>query len=331
MKVLSALLLAALAGSTLAVCPNACSGHGTCNKFDVCVCDDEDKTGYYGNLYDTTKGYERIYYDGISEITTGFSAAAKTLAADGVSLINTAYSDMPDNMLSSNMKNKILTKTAFVGKQYTGPDCSMMTCPKGTSWTAPFFTDPHRYSAAAEGTNKDPLLGHSVCTHKDFVECSDGGTCDRSSGQCQCFPEYTGLACERTVCENDCSGHGQCQSNIAFSKDASLKRAYTRTALTEGQTTALAMQEDPQQVDPRKTYLAAWDSGSHFGCKCDLGYRGEDCSMKECPSSSDPLGFKGNSQGEDCSGRGLCDYSSGTCTCFTGFVGEDCGTVESLV
>merc|ERR1711937_861190 len=45
-----------------------------------------------------------------------------------------------------------------------------------------------------------------------------------------------------------------------------------------------------------KTYFAsyddAWDSGMHYGCKCDTGYRGPSCAMVECPSSKDPLDDK---------------------------------------
>jgi len=37
------------------------------------------------------------------------------------------------------------------------------------------------------------------------------------------------------------------------------------------------------------SYDKAWDSGLHFGCKCDIGYRGPDCSLVECPSTDDPL------------------------------------------
>ena len=37
------------------------------------------------------------------------------------------------------------------------------------------------------------------------------------------------------------------------------------------------------------TYDEAWDSGLHYGCSCDLGYRGNDCSLRECPSNYDPV------------------------------------------
>lgn len=49
-------------------------------------------------------------------------------------------------------------------------------------------------------------------TAHQIVECSGRGTCDRMTGQCQCSEGYTGDACQRTVCPNECSGHGICQS-----------------------------------------------------------------------------------------------------------------------
>ena len=30
------------------------------------------------------------------------------------------------------------------------------------------------------------------------IECSNAGTCDRSSGNCICFPGFTGAACQRS-------------------------------------------------------------------------------------------------------------------------------------
>merc|ERR1711981_1206900 len=38
----------------------------------------------------------------------------------------------------------------------------------------------------------------------------------------------------------------------------------------------------------------------------------------------------GAMSGQDCSGRGICDYSSGTCKCFSGYAGTACEGVEEM-
>jgi len=35
--------------------------------------------------------------------------------------------------------------------------------------------------------------------------------------------------------------------------------------------------------------------------------------------------------GMDCSGRGICDYSTGQCSCFSGYSGTSCSDIEELV
>ena len=157
---------------------------------------------------------------------------------------------------------------------WTAHDCSERTCPKGTAWT----TD------VVEGENK---------AHPR-MECSNKGVCNRVNGECMCFENYDGKACERTLCPNDCSGRGICISQKSL---AELQGA---------------------------TYTAPWDSDKHLGCKCDDGYRGPDCSQKECPSGADILGGDGGSEGRECSGRGLCEYSKGLCSCFDGYYGNRC-------
>jgi hypothetical protein len=132
-------------------------------------------------------------------------------------------------------------------------------------------------------------------------ECAGRGLCDRDSGQCRCFTGFSGEACARATCPNDCSGHGVCQSISSFATDGS------------------------------ETYNSlSWDYNKEYGCKCDAGYRGGDCSLMECPSGADPLlsdldasGTR-ESFGNDCSARGLCNYETGLCECFKGFYGERC-------
>lgn len=132
------------------------------------------------------------------------------------------------------------------------------------------------------------------------MECSNKGKCNRETGSCVCFEGYDGMACERTKCPNDCSGRGICLTQKALAMDAST------------------------------TYETPWDAEKHVGCKCDIGYRGPDCSLKECPSGPDVMGGDGNAQGRDCSGRGICDYSQGLCKCFDGFFGDRCQKISVM-
>ena len=74
---------------------------------------------------------------------------------------------------------------------YKAPDCSKRVCPHGRAWA---------------DVPTGPTTAHQ------FMECSNRGVCDRSTGICSCFDGFTGSACERTKCPNDCSGHGSCYS-----------------------------------------------------------------------------------------------------------------------
>jgi hypothetical protein len=42
-------------------------------------------------------------------------------------------------------------------------------------------------------------------------------------------------------------------------------------------------------------------------------------------------GAAGNLCHVDCANRGTCDYSSGECSCFSGFYGSNCASLSPLV
>lgn len=95
-----------------------------------------------------------------------------------------------------------------------------------------------------------------------YMECSNKGVCDRSSGECQCYDGYDGVACQRASCPgypNSCSGHGVCMS-IKQLAAADYGNVYE-----------------------------LWDKDSTMGCYCDSGYFGPDCSFRQCKSGVDPL------------------------------------------
>lgn len=127
-----------------------------------------------------------------------------------------------------------------------------------------------------------------------LAECSNRGTCDRKTGTCNCYFDYTGIACEQTSCPSDCEMNGVCLTERELAEEAG------------------------------RVYVTPWDADKHVGCVCDLGYRGYDCSRLECPSGPDIMRGLGNAAGRDCSGRGWCNYDTGICNCFVGFYGNMC-------
>jgi hypothetical protein len=163
--------------------------------------------------------------------------------------------------------------------EWTGPDCSLRTCPKDIAWVGEVIG----------ANNLHP-----------FVECSNKGICDRQTGMCDCFYGYDGIACQRTVCPSNCNHRGTCWPLKILADKAG------------------------------RVYEAPWDAKKEVGCVCDYGYRGSECELKECPSGPDPLGGYGNEAGRDCSGRGICNYEFGTCSCFENFYGVRCEYIRNL-
>lgn len=203
---------------------------------------------------------------------------------------------------------------------YKAPDCSALTCPSGLAWAD--------VPTAAK-------VAHAA------AECSNMGTCNRKTGTCECFAGFEGEACQKNICPNSCSGHGQCLS---------MKQ--------------MARMENAQPLNNNTYYEGSedgvtWDESKLFGCVCDSSWTvglesgetqqaewfGADCSLQRCPSADDPFtdavetdcvgqnlvggsakGVIGNLCHVDCANRGVCDYNSGKCNCFNGYYGTDCST-----
>ena len=66
-------------------------------------------------------------------------------------------------------------------------------------------------------------------------------------------------------CENDCSGNGRCVSMREAASTQDDKSLFYTTTYTE------------------------WDADRIFGCVCDDGYTGYDCSENTCVRGADPL------------------------------------------
>merc|ERR1711937_1112254 len=83
-------------------------------------------------------------------------------------------------------------------------------------------------------------------------------------------PGCAGVGCRRTTCPNGCSGHGVCMND-----DISNYHAAGKTFLPSGDTDI-------------NTWGNLWSSNKFQGCKCDGGWSGNDCSLRQCPRGDGP-------------------------------------------
>lgn len=104
----------------------------------------------------------------------------------------------------------------------------------------------------------------------NLAECSNMGKCNREIGRCNCHDGFFGHACDKMMCPNECNGHGVCRSMRYF-----------------------ARQKDPG-LGTIFVYEDVWDADKVFGCDCDNGYTGYDCSLRHCPVGDDPLTTTGD-------------------------------------
>jgi hypothetical protein len=126
---------------------------------------------------------------------------------------------------------------------YVGATCKSQACPKGAAWAD--------YASATD-------VAHAL------AECSNMGSCDRTSGVCKCVSGFEGAACERMSCP-PCV-NGRC---ITLRDAATLK--------------------DGTNFVASPTTYNVWDADKIVGCQCDIGFTGFDCSLRECPRGDDPM------------------------------------------
>ena len=100
----------------------------------------------------------------------------------------------------------------------------------------------------------------------NVAEWSNKGTCDYTTGHCTCELNFEGVSCNRMTCELDCNGHGACRS-MKFHSDA----------------------QTPENGKTYYAYTNVWDANMIYGCACDVGYTGHDCSIRLCPTGDDPM------------------------------------------
>jgi len=156
----------------------------------------------------------------------------------------------------------------------TAGDCSDRVCPFDIAWV-----DTPSLNSDIELTVDVASKGNA---HR-YAECSGRGLCDRETGLCGCFDGFTGDACQRTTCPNDCNGHGTCE----FIEDLGYGANFG--AYNDGSAFAKGFFGEKPQNFTGDIAAVNFDAGKTRQCVCDAGYSGADCSMRNCPFGNDVL------------------------------------------
>lgn len=221
------------------------------------------------------------------------------------------------------------------------PDCSGRACPRGRGIFVPFDIPP----------NNDSRDSRPFFDAHRLAECSNNGICDRTKGQCKCREGFTGSACDQQTCPRRCSDRGVCLS---------IGRLAGRSQALPLSFRIGHYYDQNETVESFRGGSETWDGRFGHQCICDSSWKvglragerqlseffGLACEFRRCPSGDDPdtpfvnetdcsgkaqsvhgvdLGLAGNLCHIDCSNRGTCDYSTGLCTCFSGYAGINCG------
>jgi hypothetical protein len=139
-------------------------------------------------------------------------------------------------------------------------DCSQQFCPYEIAWV----DDPD-----------------SSGRYHNYLECAGKGICNRDSGECECFDGYTGKGCARSVCPNDCSGHGSCEYIEEIGHGGIVPGHYDKTKGRLG--------IHKGSVKFTKTASEMWDGHKTMKCVCDQRFTEIDCSKRMCATGNDVL------------------------------------------
>lgn len=159
---------------------------------------------------------------------------------------------------------------------YTGSDCSLKTCPyslafigaKKSEWMYTPSTGRDEPTVSSTTGHTQAVSDATFLNKHAYKECGGRGICDRTTGRCKCFPNFSGRGCKRTTCPNDCSGHGVCQDGY--------HSLYARTSVNQVRSFG------------ESTQGRFWGAKKFRQCVCDRGFHGYDCSLRTCPRGDDP-------------------------------------------
>lgn len=345
----------ALVGMASAMCPNSCSGHGTCGANDLCTC-------FAGFTATDCSERKCAYSHAFVDVATGVEDAHN-------------YAECGNQGLCD---RKTGLCKCFTG--YTGKACARADCPNSCSGhgTCELIEDLATDTDATVG-------GNAAWSYTAW----DAG---KIQG-CKCDPSYEGADCSLRKCPvgddplTTCTNAAAEVQTLSFATlsggaadtarivigftDAMNKKWYTRpietwklhadwtsaTAPTPAyvaQDIARALTELPNHVVESVTVSSTvpsataatisitFDSDHNTGDVAMLTVETAGCATNGCQPYYDTTNIgsttitvaettKGTGEAATCSNRGVCDQETGLCTCHSGYTDEACSQQTVLV
>jgi len=304
------------------ICPNFCSGHGTCHKH-VCGCE----SGWKGDACNTPDCPEaNTTIDGVMGPSMrcagrGKCIKGKCICPPGWHGAACHISDCP-NACHNRGKCDVDTAMCECNSGWAGADCSLKACPKSCSGNGVCKNG----TCVCRRGYKGAACDAAICPGK--IECSGHGECNK--GICKCDVTYIGEDCGVPSCPHHCSGHGGCRKD----------RAGLKQGICNCEPGWVGSGCEKETCPKRCSGHGRCYNGE---CSCDKGWGTETCGIKICPKNCSGNGACVNGVCQcdarhsgvacdvetPCPGEPMCtghgDCIQGRCYCADGFCGADCG------
>jgi hypothetical protein len=154
----------------------------------------------------------------------------------------------------------------------------------------------------------------SVMGNRQWIECSNRGICNRATGICACS-SYDASTANLWSSSNGAGGSVTKAAGDRFD-----------CGFAAGTPSACPSNDVALVCSGHGTCSGS----STFVCTCDSGFTGADCSLYSCPTSTSwfdeaTSSNTAHASNSECSNRGICDVTTGKCTCDTFLTGTACG------
>ena len=161
---------------------------------------------------------------------------------------------------------------------FHGVDCSLRLCPAARAWVDFPYADDS--------------------AHREFTECSNMGSCNRKTGNCECREGFGGPACDVMLCPADYEPLStyfykttSATAQTIDSQSPNRSMQYKKVCSGKGRCMSLrgvSTYQDYITYFDYKDY-SDWDADMIHGCVCDPGWEGPACNRRSCPKGVDPL------------------------------------------